>query len=415
MSDGDYAQSDHESYVCPACLGDAALKEFIESKAENEECSFCGATSDEAIAAPLDDLVCFMADCLFKEYDDPVNCMGIDDGEFIGNTFDSHELLYSIDLELPNDHDGKLFSAIARLLGDHPWCDRDPYGMSRNEKLHYSWQAFCDTIKHRRRFFFLEDQDGSDRDLLKPSEVLRTIFEYCQNIGLVRAVPRASIKFFRARLQRPGETLDNVLQLGPPPHEAARQSRMSPAGIVMMYVSEDAGTALAETVDQEGTYVVGEFVTERDALILDLAELPETPSIFYEVPDSMEYDPRQNLIFLHHIAREISRPIARDDRVHVEYVPTQVVTEFFRTVATQGGSSIDGIVYRSSRQAGKSSMVLFADQTNMIPEDIRDKTHGFHKDRWIRLVDKQEYEISNLTVDYDVRPVYGRLPSADPE
>jgi len=104
---------------------------------------------------------------------------------------------------------------------------------------------------------------------------------------------------------------------------------MSPAGIVMMYVSEDAGTALAETVDQEGTYVVGEFVTERGALILDLAELPETPSIFYEVPDSMEYDPRQNLIFLHHIAREISRPIARDDRVHVEYVPTQVVTEFF--------------------------------------------------------------------------------------
>jgi hypothetical protein len=58
----------------------------------------------------------------------------------------------------------------------------------------------------------------------------------------------------------------------------------------------------------------GEFVIERDALFLDLAELPETPSIFYEVPDAMEYDPRQNLIFLHEIADEISRPIARDDR-----------------------------------------------------------------------------------------------------
>ena len=81
-------------------------------------------------------------------------------------------------------------------------------------------------------------------------------------------------------------------------------------------------------------------------------------------------DPRQNLIFLHHIAREISRPIARDDRVHVEYVPTQVVTEFFRTVATRGESNIDGIAYRSSRRTGKSSMVLFVEQTNLVmPED----------------------------------------------
>jgi hypothetical protein len=172
-------------------------------------------------------------DSMEYEYDDPLNCMGIDDGEFIGETFGSHELLYSIGPELPNDDDGKLFSAIARGLGDHLWCDSNPYGMSYNDELRYSWKEFCDTIKHRRRFFF-EDQDDADRDLLKPSEVLHTIFEYCKNIGLVRAVPRASITLFRARPQRPGETVENVLQLGPPPREAARQNRMSPAGVVMM-------------------------------------------------------------------------------------------------------------------------------------------------------------------------------------
>ena len=59
---------------------------------------------------------------------------------------------------------------------------------------------------------------------------------------------------------------------------------MSPAGIVMMYVSEDAATALAETVDREGSYVVGEFAIERDAIILDLAELPETPASFTKCP-----------------------------------------------------------------------------------------------------------------------------------
>jgi HEPN/RES N-terminal domain 1/RES domain len=406
---------DYERYVCPACVGDAALKAFIESEAENEECSFCGATSEEAIAAPLDELISYIQSCISKEYDDPANCMGYcsQEGGYLGETFNSHEILYEIDLELPND-DGSLFSAISQGLSDQLWCRRNPYGMSRNETLSYSWETFCEIIKHQRRFFFQDE--SRDRSLLTPAEVLGTIFEFAENIGVVKTLSRDGIKLFRARLQRPGETFENVLQLGPPPPDAAKQNRMSPAGIVMMYVSEDAATALAETIDREGIYVVGEFGIERDAIILDLAELPETPSIFYEVPDAMEYDPRQHLIFLNEIADEISRPIARDDRVHVEYIPTQVVTEFLRTVVTWNGNRIDGIRYRSSRRSDGSSLVLFADQTNLvIPENLRDGSYGYYRDHWIRLVSKQVYEITNLNFDYDVRPVWEQSGSVAPE
>jgi HEPN/RES N-terminal domain 1/RES domain len=408
---------DRETYVCPDCVGDAALKAFIESEATNEECSFCGTTSEEAIAAPLDELISQIRGCLFKEYDDPANCLSYctADGGWQGETFDSYDILDMVGLELPNDDDGELLTAILKGLSDQLWCRRDPYGMSRNEELSYSWEAFCEIIKHQRRFFFLDESGG--RSLLTPAEVLGTIFEYAKNIGLVRTLTRDRSKLFRARLQRPGEVLENALQLGPPPIEAAKQNRMSPAGIVMMYVSEDAATALAETVDREGTYVVGEFAIERDAIILDLAELPPTPSIFYEVPDSMEYDPRHNLMFLNEIADEISRPIARDDRVHVEYVPTQVVTEFIRTAATSNGKRIDGIAYRSSRHTDKSSMVLFADQTNLvIPENLQDGSYKYyHQDHWIRLVGKEDYEITNLRYDYDVRPVWEQSGSAAPE
>jgi len=398
---------DRDDHVCSACVADAALKDLIESAAEEEECSFCGVTSNEAIAAPIEELISHIRSCLYEEYDDPANCLGFcsADGGYLGETFDSDDLLWKIGLELPNDHDGSLFGAISKGLGDQLWCRRDPYGMSHNEELSYSWQGFCETIKHRRRFFFLHEQ--ASRDLIAPADVLATIFEYAQNIGLVRTLPRARTKLFRARRQPPGEILENALQLGPPPIGSAKQNRMSPAGIVMMYASEDAATALAEIVDKEGTYTVGEFMTDRDAMILDLAELPETPSIFEQVPDSMEYHPRQNLIFLHEIADEISRPIARDDRVHVEYVPTQVVTEFIRTVATFDGRRIDGITYRSSRRTGKSSMVLFADQTNLVlPEDLRDDSYDLYKDRWIRLVVKHDYEITNVSFDYDVNPVW---------
>jgi hypothetical protein len=129
-------------------------------------------------------------------------------------------------------------------------------------------------------------------------------------------------------LEKKAEHHATAFALGPPPLEAAVQTnRMSPPGIVMTYVADDAETALAETANKPGRFALGEFVTERDALILDLTRLPHAPSIFAELPDSREYDPRVPLNFLHHVSRVISKPIARDDRAHVEYVPTQVVTE----------------------------------------------------------------------------------------
>src|SRR6185437_6461579 len=108
---------------------------------------------------------------------------------------------------------------------------------------------------------------------------------------------------------------------------------------------------------------------ERDALILDLTHLPPVPSVFAELADSLEYDPRPRLRFLHSISHEISRPVARDDRVHIEYVPTQVVTEYVRTAVTINGRSVDGIRYRSSRRRAQTALVLFADQDNLILEE----------------------------------------------
>src|SRR4051794_40912496 len=117
---------DPERYVCPACVGDA-LKAFIESEAASEECSFCGATPDEAIAAPLDELISYIESCISKEYEDPTN-LGYCS---LGETFNSHEILWEIDLELAND-EGSLFSAISAGLSVRLWCRRDPYGMTRN-------------------------------------------------------------------------------------------------------------------------------------------------------------------------------------------------------------------------------------------------------------------------------------------
>lgn len=54
------------------------------------------------------------------------------------------------------------------------------------------------------------------------------------------------------------------------------------------------------------------------------------------------------------------QPVARDDRIHTDYVPSQVVTEFLREHKFEAGS-LDGIMYGSVAAPGKRNLVLFLD------------------------------------------------------
>jgi hypothetical protein len=85
--------------------------------------------------------------------------------------------------------------------------------------------------------------------------------------------------------------------------------------------------------------------------------------------------------------QDISSPIARDDRVHIKYVPTQVVTEFLRTAKLPEGVKLDGIRYRSSRRDGGISLVLFADRRNVA--DASDDTSP-EPDPWLKLAGRSE-------------------------
>jgi len=159
----------------------------------------------------------------------------------------------------------------------------------------------------------------------------------------------------------------------------------------MFYASDEVETALRETASELGPYVVGRFETRRDAVIFNLKALPPIPSIFAEIPDTLEYNPRHVLTFLHHIASEISRPIARDDRVHVNYVPTQIVTEYVRSRILNEMTKVDGIRFESAVHPGHASYVLFATQENMVGSSV----HRFEpEDAWIALLDVDRHEVT---------------------
>lgn len=378
---------DRYSFVCDKCFEDLGLIAFIRSNACAKECQFCSATGDVPIAAFIDDVSEHFIDCLFREYALAADELGLTDLKkgLIGQQWDAQDLaLDELALEFPQDNMELLLPLLFGEYYDEEFCKKSPYGLDDSEWSRYSWERFCHIIMHERRFFFLsQGRDSHDPEVYSPREVLSTIFGYAQEMGLFKKLP-AGHQLVRARFEGSGPPLETPRGLGPPPAEKAIQSnRMSPAGIPMFYACDDEETALRETASGPGRFATGRFETLRPITILDLTGVPPVPSLFQSIPDSAEVIPRRALTFLHHVAEEMSRPIKRDDRVHVNYIPTQVVTEFIRDQVTWGDTQIEGIKYDSSVHPGHVSYVLFAADTHV--EATTDKPIGY--DPWLRLVE----------------------------
>lgn len=389
MGDGDeldfWSTVPAEGYsVCSDCIDDVDIREFIASRADELACDFCGKNgADQPAAAPLEAVVEFMMEAIDREYDRAVNALGWEsaEGGYQGPHWDSEELLTEqIELALPND-DGRLLEILVDCLGDNDWCERNPYALREDDRFIQSWEEFCAYVKHERRYFFLQPPAGErgrdDAELLSPPTLLHFISETMAEYRLTSTIPAGSI-IYRARQFGPGKILESSLDFGPPPVERAiRSNRMSPAGIVMFYGSDNADTAVAEIDDNPILGIaVGSFRTLSTLRVVDLTRLPRPLRFFEPQPETSEEN-RYVLSFLYSFGLSIAARVVPGDREHIDYVPTQVVTEWFRTTLLRNEPRIDGILYRSTQRAGGTSVVLFADQSKVaLKEDEVRATQG---------------------------------------
>ncbi len=385
-------------FVCRDCFGDEGLREFVELNAESTECSFCRQISKLPIAADIWEAKKHFRQCVELEYDDAANHLGYEsaEGGYYGAcNWDSHDLIVDeLELDLPNDDSGELFNELLDSLDDIRWCRADPFSLNPYELTKFSWDEFCRVVKHERRFFFMRprSEQSEENEKLTPAKLLDRIVEYSKHQELfVELTP--DVLLFRSLPNDPGSPLTEPRDLGPPPDEKAQQSRMSPAGISMLYVSDNPLTALAEKRADSGEFSVGCFRLKRPALILDLSSIPPIPSLFAPISDIVEYFPREILIFLHTLQEEISRSIPQDNLVHLEYVPTQVITEYLKCLPPIFGRSVEGIKYPSSVASGHWSAAIFATQRNI--EGIERKSiFEDGSERWIRLESVKTFDLS---------------------
>ena len=391
-----------DKFVCGDCIDNDGIRGFISANAEVHHCSFCQAVGDEPIAAPLGKVGDYVNRCLHQEYGDAADGLLPWDGEekdYFGSNWDSEELLTDVvELELPNDHDGVLLDELVGYLEDITWCERNGLGLTDHEYAQYSWDYFCDVVMRRRRYFFLDiGPNPSEPEVYDPGHILRTIFDSADQLGLFKELP-AGKQLYRARWEGPDSQLATPQELGPPPEEKATQvNRMSAPGIVMFYACDEVDTALLEVAQEPGSFAVGRWRIFRPAIVLDLTDVPVIPALFECDPEGGQDVSRRALTFLHHVADQISRPIMRDDRIHVEYVPTQVVTEFLRARVRWRRNAIDGVKYTSAAHPGRASYVLFANQDHVV---IDPPDRESEETLWLELV-----EVCRRSVGLAVQPL----------
>ena len=236
------------------------------------------------------------------------------------------------------------------------WIRHNPLSFTDGEWVSFFWKSFCETIKSRRRFTideydFVGDYYG---DSLSYKDVISRIFSAIKDAQMCITLHQGT-RLYRSRAFDKEPQILEFNDLTSAPYEYAKQNRMSPAGISMFYSSLQAKTNLAELGPTDGVIVTGRFTLKKDVRILDLTSLP-----------SISYWGKGNIgemEFLHDFSKEVSRPIDQDDRIHIEYLPTQAFTEYIRyRFKDLDGSSLDGIMFNSSKPIAGKNVVLFCNQ-----------------------------------------------------
>lgn len=356
--------------LCASHIEEDSIKKFIRKESNPGYCDYC---MKNRSVIPLEDLMEFLMGAVSRFYTDPVEFMSYNsaEGGYLGTTYETKEILEEIfeldipEIELYNDvYDSLDVSKI--------WADESMYYDSPSDIMLYSWNYFKKAVKHRSRYFFgLVKNLQSDQYLLDSNQILAEIGNTVKKFKLLKVMPKGTV-LYRCRQHEKNDpsVLTAAGMASPPTKYALSPNRMSPAGIPMFYGAFEIETALKETIDFEDKgkdhFTTVEFSLNRDLNIIDLSSLPVLPSPF----DPKRNKDRFGIIFLKNFVKDLTAPIKRDGGVHIEYVPTQLVTEYFRFPFSErlnDTKKIDGIIYPSSRNS-KRACVLFFDNKESLNE-----------------------------------------------
>jgi hypothetical protein len=348
-------------YVCSNCFSDPYIREFVKKHAIQGTCNYCDPEEESKCeVAPIDLVLEYIERCVWKKYTDAENVRL----SFDSSGMDAKDLV--AELDVLSDIDGAFREELELLLGkddDKKWLSESFYDENTTcEIFEKSWNQFKLLVKRKSRFVFSQikrDTSGMDHweEQIDPHSILQWIHSMVSEFNLISELPKDA-NLYRVRAES-DQYFSGLDELGTAPTRTAKYAnRMSPAGIPMFYASDHEETAIAEVWNKKiGVKLsIGKFRTKQPCQILDLCNLPPVPSIFKE---NVTLDQINALSFLHQFTKDISKPVIKSQTEHIDYVPTQIMTEYFRYIyRTPDKHSLMGIRYPSAH-TGKPCYVMF--------------------------------------------------------
>ncbi|UKA55168.1 RES domain-containing protein [Arthrobacter sp. FW305-BF8] len=371
LADTERGYATLDGAVCRAHITDNHLKEKLSAAVEDDGaalCVLCSAGLAIVDLVPLTELQRHVM-AVFTSVYEPAEKAGVpwDDGWQGAGISDPAEILYEVCEKAIDD---QVFDSFVGVLEEavleQDWTEnRHPSSL---DAAYWGWDQFEEDVRTRSRFIFPSSDVSSEFAApgQRSESFLQGLLPYVEKeeLGLVSIVPAGTL-FYRGRLVSDDRsTLVSAADLGPAPAKLAAVNRMSPEGIPMFYGSATPETAIEE-IATHGTrnYArIGAFKSQKDLRVLDLTRDLNMPSLF--APDAL--DQFGVLQFFRKFAANVTAPMGPDDNPNLTYVPTQVITEFFRWVPK---TPIDGIKLRSA-QNGEDTFVLFLDAESV--EDAPD-------------------------------------------
>ena len=160
--------------------------------------------------------------------------------------------------------------------------------------------------------------------------------------------------FYRCRIStEEGIPLE---EMGAPPIEKTTDGRANAKGIRCLYLGDTAETMIYEARAGAYDYVtVGKFRLRKDIIVVDLKRINQI-SPFIEGLDCLEY--AINKEHLTKINDEMGKIMRRSDSA-LDYVPTQYITDFVKSIIHDGVVEYAGIEYKSVMHSAGYNLALF--------------------------------------------------------
>lgn len=321
---------------------------------ESGECDYCGECGTPVLA--VEQVQEHLYEVIGTYYAEPANA-GTPwmDGEWIVPTVDTDDVLhdlgfYPVDALREEIVSADLTEYWVKAARGH-WSD-----IQDEELMLHSWESFSYAAKHQTRFNFRSARKDAHSQEIPVADMLEVVGAEVN--ALIKTL-KIGTELYRSRYLPVAEAMRvSASTMGPPPKELATAGRMNPAGIPYFYAAFDVQTALAEIGQApEGKLpAAAVFHTNKLLNVVDFSELPSVPSVF---ATDLKAE-RVTALFLNGFVRAITRSVEKDGREHIDYVPSQIVCEYLaQSFASEGGASIDGIVFPSAAHEGGKNLVVF--------------------------------------------------------